>query len=81
LRLQATVAKSYFCFSVQFPDKIVDLVINFIIFLIILQLGGINNTTIAMLPEFFDKRLASWNTENIYQTPIHDLEELKLRIT
>jgi hypothetical protein len=51
---------------VQFPDKIVDLVINFIIFL---------------LPEFFDKRLASWNTENIYQTPIHDLEELKLRIT
>jgi hypothetical protein len=33
-----------------------------------------------LLPEFFDKRLASWNTENIYQTPIHDLEELKLRI-
>jgi hypothetical protein len=33
---------------VQFPDKIVDLVINFIIFL---------------LPDFFDKRLASWNTE------------------
>jgi hypothetical protein len=52
--------------------SLVDLVINFIIFLIILQLGGINNTTIAMLPEFFDKRLASWNTENIYQTPIHD---------
>jgi hypothetical protein len=36
---------------------------------------------IFLLPEFFDKRLASWNTENIYQTPIHDLEELKLRIT
>jgi hypothetical protein len=61
-------------------------------------------TTIAMLREFFDNRLISRNTANIwsprscdltsadfflwphlknsiYQTPVHDLQELKLRIT